>query len=518
MDALLKHLAQWKPFTVLVVGDFMLDQLVFGDAEKLSADAPVPVLRVRRSENRPGGAANVCLDLRAMRGEVEAFGVIGADAEGETLRRELASRGIGTLGIIADADRPTTVKRNFIGLAQQRHPQKMFRVDQESREPVPRRVEEALLEAFAVALPRASAVCIEDYNKGVCSEAFCQQIIGMCRAAKVPVLVDPAAISDYAKYRSSTCITPNRNEAELATGLPTDPDGGIARNAAVSARLLDALSLDVVVLTLDRHGAMLHQRDCEPLAVPTVAREVYDVTGAGDMMLAGLAAARANGMSWHDSVRFANTAAGLEVEVFGVEPIPLEKIHHRILLERSFEAGKQRTLDELLVEVAARRQSGQTIVFTNGCFDVLHSGHVHLLDEAKKHGDFLVVGTNTDDKIAQYKGPTRPVNIVEDRVRVLSGLASVDAVVVFPEDTPTELIGALRPDVLVKGDEYAMEQIPGASLVMSYGGRVVRIPMKGGQSSTGTLRRMGDPRAETTNAGNRDRFVKDQSASPEAPR
>lgn len=495
MDSLLKALSQWQSFTALVVGDFMLDQLVYGDADRLSADAPVPILRVRRSENRAGGAANVCHDLIAMKARVLGFGVIGDDEEGRILKSTLAGKGVDIAGLIVDRDRPTTLKRSLIGLAQQRHPQKMFRVDHESREPIPTLILDQILAAYKAALPRADVVCIEDYNKGVCTAELCQAVIENARRAGKPVLVDPAAIADYAKYRRATCITPNRNEAELATRLPTEAGDGVGRNAAVSARLLDALSLDCVVLTLDKHGALLHQRDSEPIAIPTVARQVYDVTGAGDMMLAGLAAARANGIPWPSAVRFANTAAGLEVEVFGVEPIPLERIHHQLLLERSGAAGKVRTLDQLLVEVAARRQNGESIVFTNGCFDVLHPGHVTLIEEAAKLGDFLIVAINDDASVGRLKGPGRPVNHQDDRAKVMGALGGVGAVVLFSEDTPERLLDAIGPDVLVKGGDYRPDQVVGREIVESRGGRVEIIPVLEGRSTTATIAKL---RAQAT--------------------
>lgn len=495
MDRLLSHLADWKPFTALVVGDFMLDELLFGDAERLSADAPVPVLLARRVERKAGGAGSLCLDLAAMRGRVLAVGVAGSDPEGGLLRRALEDAGVEAGRLVEDGSRPTTMKRNIIGLAQQRHPQKMFRVDYESREPLGGEVREALLERFAALLDEADVVCVEDYAKGVCAGGTCEAIIEMARARGVPVLVDPASLDDYSRYRGATAITPNRNEAERATGLEADRDGSVEANSRLSAAMLEALEAEAIVLTLDRHGALLHERGREPVGVPTVARRVYDVTGAGDMFLAGLAAGRANGMGWLDATRLANVAAGLEVEVFGVEAIPIERIHHQVLLERGGQ-GKLRPAEELRVECASRRSRGETIVFTNGCFDVLHAGHVHLLDEARRQGDFLIVATNTDERIAEFKGPNRPVNRLEDRVRVLGALASVDAVAVFEEPTPAELIERLCPDVLVKGAEYGVDEIPGAAFVKGRGGRVVRVPMVEGKSTTGVLRASGDARAE----------------------
>ncbi len=491
MDTLLGHLARWKPFTAIVVGDFMLDQMLYGDAERLAADAPVPILRVRRAENRAGGAANLCLDLAAMKGRVLAFGVVGDDGDATQLKRELETQGVDVSGIVTDADRPTTVKRYMVGLASQRHPQKMFRVDHESREPLGEEVVEEMLARFEAALAGADVVCIEDYNKGVCSEALCQGVIKLAKKAGKPVLVDPAMLPSYAKYTGSTAITPNRNEAEIATSMPTAPDADTRVNGQVSARLLEQLACEAVVLTLDRHGALLHRRGSEPIGVPTVAREVYDVTGAGDMMLAGLAAAKANGMGWLDAVRFANAAAGLEVEVFGVMPIPLERIHHSLMMQHSGSAGKVRDAEQLRVEAAARRQQGQRIVFTNGCFDVVHSGHVKLIEEASRLGDFLVVAINADASVSRLKGPGRPVNNQDDRARVLGAFESVGAVVVFEEDTPERLLEMLRPDVLVKGGDYSREGVVGGDFVESYGGRVVLIAPVEGVSTTKTIEKMG---------------------------
>lgn len=488
VTTLLDHLAAWKPFKALVVGDFMLDQQLFGDAERLSADAPVPILHIRSRTDNPGGAANVCLDLIALRATVTAFGITGDDATGAALRDSLSAQHVDTSGLIADPGRPTTVKQNLIGLAQTRHPQKMFRVDFESREPLSRETEDRLFNAFQAALAKGTdVVCIEDYGKGVCTPDLCQRIIKACRAAKVPVLVDPARIDDYSKYRGATAITPNRTEAELATGLSTDHDASPDHNGRIAQSLMDKLDLEAVILTLDRHGALLLERGNSPIAVPTIAREVYDVTGAGDMMLAAIAAARANQISWLDSVRFGNAAAGLEVEVFGVVPIPLERIHNELLISAGKVSGKLRTLDQALIQAAALRREGKRIVFTNGCFDILHSGHVTLLEKAAAEGDFLILGLNDDASVQRLKGQGRPVNTLEDRARVLSALGCVGAVIAFSEDTPLRLIEALKPDVLVKGADYRKDQVVGGTFVESYGGRIALIDLVKGKSTTDTI-------------------------------
>lgn len=494
MDRLLQHLADWQPFSALVVGDFMLDQLVKGDAERLSPDAPVPILNVRSSEDRPGGAANVCMDLVALHASVEGFGVTGADDYCGRLLESLVRERVGASGLIADPSRPTTVKQNLIGLAQARHPQKMFRVDYESREPLSGKVVDHLLDAFTKALPKADVVCLEDYDKGVCTEEVCREVIARSRKAGKPVLVDPARIESYRKYRGATVITPNRTEAETATGDKTDASADPTHNARLAAQLLGELELEAVVLTLDKHGALLLERGGEPLAIPTLARQVYDVTGAGDMFLAGLAAARANKADWPDAVRFANAAAGLEVEVFGVQPIPLARIHHAILQQAS--SSKVRTLPQLMVELEARRKSSAAsntpfrVVFTNGCFDVAHMGHVSLLRQAAGEGDFLIVGLNSDDSVRRLKGDGRPVNPQQDRAGLLGAFEDVDAVVIFDEDTPETLISKVRPDTLVKGGDYTKDQVVGANLVESYGGRVVVVDLVPGRSTTATIQRL----------------------------
>ena len=347
------------------------------------------------------------------------------------------------------------------------------------------------MSAVTAAITRADVVCIEDYNKGVCTEAVCQGVIRAAAAAGKPVFVDPAKLSDYAKYRGATVITPNRTEAEFSTGMRTHSAGSEDQNATLAHGLMERLDLEAVVLTLDRHGALLVERDARSaVAIPTVARAVYDVTGAGDMFLAGLAAARANGLGWVESVRFANAAAGLEVEVFGVEPIPLERIHHSILEMAAKDTGKLRTAEQLLVEIKARRSAGQRVVFTNGCFDILHSGHVTLLEKAAACGDFLVVAINSDDSVRKLKGDGRPVNGEEERARVLGGLKSVGAVVVFGEETPIKLIEAVRPEVLVKGADYRKDQVVGGAFVEANGGKVVLMDLVQGKSTTGTIAKM----------------------------
>lgn len=487
MTSLTEAIARIRPFRALVVGDLMLDELLYGDADRLSNDAPVPVLHVKRSEHRPGGAANVCLNLIAMGGEVTVFGVTGDDDDGRKLRDSLESEGVSCAGLVRDGARPTTVKRSLIGLAQHRHPQKMFRVDFESTEPLPEEATGALLDAFDAALADADVVCIEDYNKGVCSEALCQEVISRARAAGKPVLVDPASVTDYSKYRGATCITPNRTEAEKATGIKAT---SMEQSGEIARMLLQLLDLESVVVTLDRHGALLLERGEEPVNVPTVARQVYDVTGAGDMVLAGLAASVGCGLDWFNAVGVANIAAGLEVEIFGVEPIPLARIRHEVLKQSGKLQGKLRSAEQARLEADVVRKTGGKVVFTNGCFDIIHAGHIAMLEKSASHGAMLIVGLNDDDSVKRLKGPARPVNTLEDRARVLGAVGCVDAVVPFGEDTPIRLIEEIKPDILIKGADYSRETVVGHEIVESYGGKVVLIDLVEGKSTTGTIERM----------------------------
>ena len=471
-ERLLGHLAQWSRFKLLVVGDFMLDQMVMGAAERLSPDAPVPVLRVDSANNiqeTPGGASNVAVCAAALGGDVRCVGVTGNDAEARALRAALERAGCEAAHLIADPSRPTTVKRSLVGLAQHRHPQKMFRLDFESQEPLSVEIETQLLASVEHELAWCDVVALEDYNKGVCSPRFCAALMQLARAAGKRVLVDPAAIECYKKYAGAHLITPNRSEAELATGMNTPLDARVPHTTMLAEKLLAQCALDAVVLTLDRHGALLLEKGGAVVTVPTVARTIYDVTGAGDMVLAALAAALANGVVLADAVSFANHAAGLEVEVFGVQPIPLAQIRQSILARTARAQGRVRALGDLLIELAVHRASGKRIVLTNGNFDVLHAGHVAYLREARALGDVLVVGVNSDREVRRQKGAMRPIFEESERLEMLAELRSVDYVTVFEEPTAHELIRAVHPDFYVKGGDYKPSEIAEFALVEELG-------------------------------------------------
>jgi len=462
MTTLLDKVAGFSSFRALLVGDFMLDEIVHGDAGRLSPDAPVPVLKAEHEEQSPGGAAHVARCLAALGGDVICCGVVGADAAADQLRAALVEQGIDAEGLLTDSTRPTTVKRSLVGLAQHRHPQKMFRLDIESKAPLDDALEQSLISMIKARLDGVDVICIEDYDKGVCTPRVCQAVIELARDSGVEVLVDPAPLEDYTKYRGATSITPNRTEAELAMGAP-------ASTVEAANGLAEQLECEAVILTLDKDGALLLVKGESPAVIPTEARSVYDVTGAGDVVISALAAARANRMGWHDATRFANAAAGLEVACFGTRPIPLAEVQREILRRQKPLDDKVRADEELAVELAVHRQAGHRIVLTNGCFDVIHAGHVAYLRDAKNQGDVLVVGINVDEQVTAMKGEGRPVYALSDRMAILSELGCVDYVIAFEEPTSHRLIESVQPDLFVKGGDYAPEEINEYELVKQLG-------------------------------------------------
>jgi D-beta-D-heptose 7-phosphate kinase / D-beta-D-heptose 1-phosphate adenosyltransferase len=397
--------------------------------------------------------------------------------------------------VLADPERPSTVKERYIGRAQHLHPQQMIRVDYEVRTPVHGQTETHLCDAVRRQVRQADIVLVSDYDKGVCTPSLLAAAVAEARACGVKVLADPIRGRDYRKYYRCTAITPNRLEA----GLATDRVLNTTAAALESARLLrEQLDLEAAVVTLDKEGMALAHADGRAQAFPTRPRQVYDITGAGDMVLAVLGLALAAGADYDPAIRLANSAGGLEVEKIGVATVTREEILQDLLHadaaqrpDRGAGLGKLRRPAELVPELAARRRLGQKIAFTNGCFDILHAGHVQYLLEARAQADVLVVGLNSDASVRALKGPTRPVNAVEARACVLAALQMVDYVAVFEEATPLRLIEALRPDVLVKGADYRREEVVGGDLVESYGGRVHLARLRDGYSTTHLIERAG---------------------------
>jgi D-beta-D-heptose 7-phosphate kinase/D-beta-D-heptose 1-phosphate adenosyltransferase len=473
---------------VVVVGDMMLDKYLYGNAERVSPEAPVLVLHYQSEELRLGGAANVCSMLATLNANVRAIGIVGSDSAAENLRQLMKKAGVDSSLLVTSDDRPTTSKLRLVGAAQHRHAQQLMRLDYENMQPCSDAIVEKLLSQFETAIADCDVVCIEDYNKGAVPAKVCQGVIASAKKRKIPVLVDPAAVTDYSRYAGATAVKLNRAEAGKAAGHSIEEPEDFQ---PVAEKLLKDLDLDAAILTLDRHGAFLATKDGERRWLKHARpRQVFDATGAGDMVLAMITAARAAGADWVEAVALGNVAAGLEVERFGTVPIKPGEIIQEILSEVHEHGGKERTIDALLSELAAHRASGKRIVFTNGCFDLIHLGHIKYFQFARKQGDLLVVGVNTDAGIRRLKGPKRPIISEVDRLGVLEELESIDYLIRFDEDTPRSLIEKIRPDVLVKGAEYPKEQVVGWDVVESYGGTIALAPLMDGKSTSAVIQRI----------------------------
>jgi D-beta-D-heptose 7-phosphate kinase/D-beta-D-heptose 1-phosphate adenosyltransferase len=488
MSSRLIQLIEGLPHSrVVLVGDLMIDKYLYGNVERLSPEAPVPVLHFDKEEFRLGGAGNVAASLAALGARVKMVGVVGADAGGEQTRRMLRDCGADDAGVVAANDRPTITKMRLVGSAQHKNPQQMIRVDFEDPAPIDATTESRILAAVEAAIEDAAVLCIEDYNKGLLTGALTRRLIALARSKNVPVIIDPANIADYAKYAGATAIKSNRVEAERATAMPVrTPE----QFPLAAEKLLSSLDLQAAIVTLDRHGSYLATRDGERRWLKTRERQVADGTGAGDAMLAMITMARAAGATWAEAATLANVAGGLEVEKLGVVPIKPEEIIHELMSESLESAGKLRTIEQLLPELNRHRAAGKRIVFTNGCFDIIHLGHVKYFQWAKRQGDLLVVGVNTDAGIQRIKGPKRPIINEADRLGVLEELESIDYLITFSEETPIELIRQIKPDVLVKGADYEKQQVVGWDVVESCGGRVALAPLIDGRSTSSVIQRI----------------------------
>jgi D-beta-D-heptose 7-phosphate kinase/D-beta-D-heptose 1-phosphate adenosyltransferase len=469
---------------VLIVGDFMLDIYVFGDALRISPEAPVPVLKVRRTEYRCGGAGSVAADLADLGAVPLCVGIIADDLNGRILKDKLIENNADITGLFMATDRPTISKQRLIGLAQHRHPQQMIRIDQEHTEPFSDELYEAILQAYKDRLPHADIICLQDYNKGLLNTSLCKQMIQLAKQAGKKILVDPALTSDYSKYAGATLITPNRKETSTTVGFEIENSASAGRAAR---QLRSNLNLQAVIITLDKEGAYLETEN-ESQIVPTRPRSVYDVSGAGDMVLATLAVALAGGCDYKTAVQLANIAGGIEVEKFGTATVSIEEIINDLVTQNRDQIGKIHSIDSLLEELAWHRKQKKAVVFTNGCFDVIHRGHIEFLKFCKAQGDKVVLGLNSDNSVKIIKGPDRPINNQEDRAAVLAALETVDYITFFDEPDPLNLIKKVKPDVLVKGQDWAEKGVIGRQFVESYGGKVVFAPFVEGKSTTAMIK------------------------------
>lgn len=468
-DTLRSFFVQLGEPSLLVLGDLILDRYSWGDAERISPEAPVIVLRADAEETRLGGAASTAFLLRGLQARVTLAGVLGNDSDGQSLLDSLDGADIVRSAVLADPDRRTTVKNRFVGRAGQRHPHQILRVDYETRRPITSGQEDQLLEHIVKGLPQSQCLLISDYGKGVCTPALLGRVIGAARDHGVPVLVDPARGADFDRYRGADLIAPNRTEAQAASGRRIETPDDAMR---VGRMLGDGAGILHVVVKLDQDGLVLVSAGEPPRHFPTRSRSVYDVTGAGDMVLAVLGLARAAHLPWETGAALANVAAGLEVEKQGISLVSRAEIWSELSRSAKTGAGKLVSLEQMAVLAESYRRTGRKIVFTNGCFDLLHIGHVACLEEASQQGDVLVVAVNSNAGVQRLKGPDRPVVSQEDRAALLASLACVDHVLIFDDPTPHELLLRIRPDVLAKGGTYAKEAVVGSEVVEGYGGQV----------------------------------------------
>ncbi len=458
---------------VLVVGDVMLDRYWHGGTSRISPEAPVPVVRVDQIEDRPGGAANVALNIAALGAPALLVGVTGEDEAADSLAASLAGAGVKARFQRIDGQ-PTIVKLRVMS----RH-QQLLRMDFEE----PFATDTAALAGEVDALLAGIKVLVlSDYGKGALKNH--QELIRLARAKGIPVLADPKG-KDFSIYRGASLITPNLSEFETIVGACRDEGELVAKGA----ELMRELDLGALLVTRGEHGMTLLRPDHAPLHLPARAREVFDVTGAGDTVISTLAASLAAGEELPQAVALANLAAGIVVGKLGTAAISAPELRRAVQREQGSERGVL-SLDQLLLAVEDARAHGEKIVFTNGCFDILHAGHVTYLEQARAQGDRLVLAVNDDGSVSRLKGPGRPINSVDRRMAVLAGLGAVDWVVSFAEDTPENLLRAIQPDVLVKGGDYGIDQVVGADIVRAYGGEVRVLGLVENSSTTAIVEKI----------------------------
>lgn len=467
---------------VLCVGDVMLDRFVYGHVDRISPEAPIPVLSVERESAMLGGAGNVVRNLVGLGAHPEFVSVVGRDQAGRDIATLVGQLENVEPHLLTDARRETTIKTRYVAGSQQ-----LLRADRETVSEVGSAIGDDIVRVVSTAIAECGVLVLSDYAKGVLTPPAITAMIAAAHRAGKPVLVDPKGF-DYGRYRGATLLTPNRRELAEAAQMPT---GTLEEVAAAALKLIRLCNIEAVLCTLGADGMSLVLRSGEAHHLPAVAHEVFDVSGAGDTVVATLAAGIAGGLSMLDSARLATVAAGIVVAKVGTAVAYADDLV-RELHHEDIATGERKvvTLAQALDAVAKWRRQGQRIGFTNGCFDLLHPGHVSLMSQARAACDRLVVGLNSDASVRRLKGEGRPVQSEAARAAVLSSLASVDLVVIFAEDTPLALIEALKPDVLVKGADYTVDKVVGHELVRGWGGRVLLADLAPGHSTTATIKRM----------------------------
>ncbi len=459
---------------VLVVGDLMLDDYWEGEASRISPEAPVPVVHVKKEYSKAGGAANVALNIAALEGQVRLLGLVGADLAAEKLAKVLQDTRIQS-DFIVEKSLPTITKLRIIS---QNH--QLIRADFEKNFELVDKT--PLLKAYEAALKEVNVVILSDYGKGTLSEI--QTLIQKARQKKKIVLIDPKSL-DFSIYAGASILTPNLKEFEQVVG----PSATEAEMAQKALKLVELHRLDALLVTRGPQGMSLYQEGKAPVHIPTRAREVFDVSGAGDTVIGVLGMALSVGYALETAVNLSNSAAGVVVGKMGTATLSVAELHQAIAENSGLPEG---VLDEATLKryVKDAQHKGEVVVMTNGCFDILHAGHVDYLTEAKKLGDRLVVAVNTDESVSKLKGPHRPINSLADRMKLLAALGVVDWVLPFGEETPERLIGEVLPDILVKGADYEIHQIAGAKAILKNGGQVKTITLTPNRSTTATIKKI----------------------------
>jgi D-beta-D-heptose 7-phosphate kinase/D-beta-D-heptose 1-phosphate adenosyltransferase len=463
---------------IYVLGDLMLDRYLFGEVKRISPEAPVQVLKVSAEKVSPGGAANVANNVKSLGASVAVFGVTGGDRNGETLIDLLTRIGIDTKGIVFDSGRPTTTKTRLIAESQQ-----IARVDVEETALISNEVKNRIMEKITNSIEEdpPHGIIISDYAKGIIREDLSKEVIDLARRKEIFVCVDPKG-RDFTKYRGASAVTPNQKETELVCGFPIEDEESLRKAADILIKQTDA---DGVLITRGKNGISFYIKGKGDIkTVSSEAREIFDVTGAGDTVTSVFTLSYILSKSWEDSVKIANKAAGIVVGRIGTVTVSPRELEERFKSERRPPDKKILEREILSVTLSRLRAEGKRIVFTNGCFDLFHMGHLQLLREAKKLGDVLVVGINSEESVRRIKGEGRPFIPENDRASIVSALDCVDYVVIFSEDTPLELIKSLKPDILVKGGDYSPETVVGREIVEGYGGKVCIIPLLKGISTS----------------------------------
>ena len=474
---------------IMLVGDFMLDKYVWGEVNRISQEAPIPVLNVTSEEIRPGGAGSVASNLAHLGANIFCYGAIGTDNEGKLLLDNLNDLEVNTEGIVQDSDRPTTVKVRMMGHLQSagKGIQQLLRIDYEKTDDIEEEKQGEIINKIEGRIQQVDIVLISDMNKGLLSRRILGAVIKSCKDHKVPVIVDPGLTKDYEIYKGATAITPNRFETKLSTGIKiTD----VNSMKSAGKKLLEENLFEYIIITADKDGMFLYSRDGKCTLIPTVPKDVYDVSGAGDMVLSVFGFVVGSKNSFEDAAMIANVAAGVEVGKIGAVPVSKSEILSELMGGSNPLYAKIKVLDELEEILNGHRKENKKIVFTNGCFDILHVGHIEYLKFSRRQGDVLVIGLNTDRSVREQKGDKRPFVSEDERARLISALEDVGYVILFDELTPEKLIRRIKPDVLVKGEDWKEKGVIGREFVESYGGKVILAPFVKDASTTDIVSRI----------------------------